>query len=70
MNAHTTSSQVLSGTFKHGAGRLILLALGGTVVAAAVVTAVAFARRPEVTPARRQPRTRWCWRPAAPNTIR
>ena len=41
MNAHAVSTQVLSGTFKHGAGRIILLALGGTVVAAAVVTAVA-----------------------------
>ncbi len=41
MNVHATSTQVLSGTFKHGAGRIILLALGGTVVAAAFVTAVA-----------------------------
>ncbi|MBE0611677.1 MAG: hypothetical protein IH609_20010 [Dehalococcoidia bacterium] len=41
MNAHATSTQALSGTFKHGAGRIILLALGCTVVAAAVVTAVA-----------------------------
>ncbi|MBE0611574.1 MAG: hypothetical protein IH609_19495, partial [Dehalococcoidia bacterium] len=35
------------GTFKHGAGRMILLALGGTVVAAAVVTAVAVRQSPE-----------------------
>jgi hypothetical protein len=41
MNAHAVSTQVVSGTFKHGAGRIILLALGGTIVAAAVVTAVA-----------------------------
>lgn len=41
MNAHAVSTQVLSGTFKHGAGRIILLALGGTVVAVAVVAAVA-----------------------------
>lgn len=41
MNAHAVSTQVLSGTFKHGAGRIILLALGSAVVTAAVVTAVA-----------------------------
>ncbi len=46
MNAHTASTQVLSGTLKHGAGRIILLALGGTVVAAAVVTAVALRPSP------------------------
>lgn len=40
MNAHAVSTQVLSGTFKHGAGRIILLALGCTVVAVAVVAAV------------------------------
>lgn len=40
MNAHATSTQTLSGTFKHGAGRIILLALGSAVVAAAVVAAV------------------------------
>lgn len=39
MNAHAVSTQVLSGTFKHGAGRIILLALGSVV--AAVVAAVA-----------------------------
>ncbi len=41
MSVYATSTQVLSGTFKHGAGRIILLALGGTVVAATLVTAVA-----------------------------
>lgn len=40
MNARTASTQSLSGTFKHGAGRIILLALGSVVVAAAVVAAV------------------------------
>jgi hypothetical protein len=41
MSTQATSTQVLSGAFKHGAGRIILLAVGGTVVAAALVTAVA-----------------------------
>lgn len=41
MSTQVTSTQVLSGAFKHGAGRIILLALGGAVVAAALVTAVA-----------------------------
>jgi hypothetical protein len=41
MNPHAVSTQVLSGTFKHGAGRIILVALGSAVVAAAVVAAVA-----------------------------
>ncbi len=40
MNAHAVSTQILSGTFKHGAGRIILLALGCTVAAVAVVAAV------------------------------
>ncbi len=46
MSTQATSTQVLSGAFKHGAGRIILLALGGTVVAAALVTAVAVRQSP------------------------
>ncbi|MCC7089414.1 MAG: hypothetical protein IT295_09680 [Dehalococcoidia bacterium] len=46
MNVHAVSTQVLSGTFKHGAGRIILLAVGSAVVAAAVVAAVALRPSP------------------------
>ena len=46
MNAHAVSTQILSGTFKHGAGRIILVALGCTVATVAVVAAVVVRQSP------------------------